>query len=77
MNDADNSTSNDLITTDQLATAAWVKVLQGVRDLESVYDAYPEMNDTQPAIAEHCIPMSLDEWAAEIEELIDQLKARG
>jgi hypothetical protein len=61
---------------DQLAIAAWQKILVGVRDLEGVYEDYPELNDTQPAAAEVCIPMSLDEWATEIEELINQLKSR-
>jgi len=69
--------SNVKASPNQLAVAAWQKILEGVRDLEAVYDAYPDLNDTQPAIAEKCIPMSVDDWAAEIEELIEQLRLKN
>lgn len=45
---------------------AMKKLTDAVSDLNALYEAYPELNDLQPASMEKVIPMSLDEWENEL-----------
>ena len=55
------------------AVEAFQALQDAVDDLAEVYEQHPELNNLQPASLERCIPMSLDEWSAELVDARDEL----
>jgi hypothetical protein len=51
-------------------------LLEAAKGLSECYEENPELNNIQPIEMQQCIPMSLDEWSYELENLIQKYKEK-
>lgn len=63
---------NETLKKQYLAKVAALQ--EAVEGLSTLYTEHPELNDLQPDGFSECIPMSLDEWAANLGLIIEKIE---